>query len=86
MTRKFILINIRKPQKGNFFKNTKENSFKRERFNSDGNEPIQRIGLYRQSMNTAYSSNPNFFNDRIYSEEVKVDSSKVKYPLKSKLL
>jgi len=36
-------------------------------------------------MNAAYNSNPNFFNERIYSEEVKVDPSKVKYPLKSKI-
>ena len=77
------------PQKGSFFKTPKDKNFKRERFNSEGNNQgnnqIERIGLYRQSMKSGYNSNPNFFADRIYSEEVKVDPSKVKYSLKSKI-
>lgn len=79
------------PQKGSFFKGPKDKNFKRERFNSDGNpgnksNQIERIGLYRSSMKEGYNSNPNFFNDRIYDEEVKVDPSKVKYSLKSNII
>lgn len=73
------------PQKASFYKTPKDKNFKRERFNSEGanNNQIERIGLYRQSMNAGYNSNPNFFDERIYSEDVKVDPSKVKYSLKS---
>ena len=83
---KFI-IKISNSPKGSFYKTPKDKNFKRERFNSDGNtnNQIERIGLYRQSMNSNYNSNPNFFNDRIYSEEVKVDPTKVKYSLKRKI-
>lgn len=72
------------PKKDSFFKAPFDKNFKRERFNSEGNNKVEKTGLYRNSRNSNSGSNPNLLSDRNYSSEIEIDISKIKYNLSSK--
>lgn len=82
-----FIINFSKfaPKKASFFKAPFDKNFKRERFNSEGNNKVEKTtGLYRNSKN--FGSNPNLLSERNYSSEIEIDISKIKYSLTSEFL
>jgi hypothetical protein len=78
-------------RKGSIASTDKQHAFKRERFNSEGNNNASRVnGSYRgyQNGHNGYSGHNGYnghnANNQENTEEIEIDISNIKYPMTSK--